>query len=183
MEKTIRSRIIAFSKETAILISAIVAAVLLPQMVHGIGVVTGVGGMLGQILLPMYIPVFVIGFYRGPVSGILTGLFAPLISFWMTGMPAMNILPYMMIELIAIGALAGLLAKSKGAALWRVLMVQAGAKAVRSLIFAGNLYFATEGALTVSAVFGDVVRSIPGILLQLVVVTVLLKMKEKEDNV
>ena len=182
MEKTIRSRIIAFSKETAILISAIVAAVLLPQMVHAVGVVAGVGGMLGQILLPMYIPVFVIGFYRGPVSGILTGLLAPLVSFWMTGMPAMNILPYMMIELIAIGALAGLLAKSKGAALWRVLMVQAGAKAIRLLIFAGNLYFAIDGALTASMVFGDVVRSIPGILLQLVVVTVLLKMKEKEDN-
>ena len=182
MEKTIRSRIIAFSKETAILISAIVAAVLLPQMVHAVGVVAGVGGMLGQILLPMYIPVFVIGFYRGPVSGILTGLLAPLVSFWMTGMPAMNILPYMMIELIAIGALAGLLAKSKGAALWRVLLVQVGAKAVRLLAFAGNLYFATEGALTASMVFGDVVRSIPGILLQLVVVTVLLKMKEKEDN-
>ena len=183
MEKTIRSRIMAFSKETAILILALAAAVLLPQMVHAVGVVTGVGGMLGQILLPMYIPVFVIGFYRGPVSGILTGLFAPLISFWMTGMPAMNILPYMMIELIAIGALAGLLAKSKGAALWRVLMVQAGAKAIRLLIFAGNLYFAIDGALTASLVFGDVVRSIPGILLQLVVVTVLLKMKEKEDNV
>ena len=183
MEKTIRSKVIEWSKETAILILAIVAAVLLPQMVQGIGVVTGVGGMLGQILLPMYIPVFVIGFYRGPVSGILTGLFAPLISFWMTGMPAMNILPYMMIELIAIGALAGLLAKSKGAALWRVLVVQAGAKAIRLLIFAGNLYFAIDGALTASLVFGDVVRSIPGILLQLVVVTVLLKMKEKEENV
>ena len=165
------------------MILAIAAAVLLPQMVHAVGVVTGVGGMLGQILLPMYIPVFVIGFYRGPVSGILTGLFAPLISFWMTGMPAMNILPYMMIELIAIGALAGLLAKSKGAALWRVLMVQAGAKAIRLLIFAGNLYFAIDGALTASLVFGDVVRSIPGILLQLAVVTVLLKIKEKEENV
>ena len=183
MEKTIRSRIMALSKETAILILAIAAAVVLPQIVHGIGVLAGVGGMLGQILLPMYIPVFVIGFYRGPVSGILTGLFAPLVSFWMTAMPAMNILPYMMIELIAIGALAGLLAKSKGAALWRVFLVQVGAKAVRLLIFAGNLYFAIDGALTVSLVFGDVVRSIPGILLQLVVVTVLLKMKEKEDNV
>ncbi len=55
--------------------------------------------------------------------------------------------------------------------------------AIRLLAFAGNLYFATEGALRASLVFGDVVRSIPGILLQLVVVTALLKMKEKEDNV
>ena len=113
MEKTIRSRIMALSKETAILILAIAAAVVLPQIVHGIGVLAGVGGMLGQILLPMYIPVFVIGFYRGPVSGILTGLLAPLVSFWMTGMPAVNILPYMMIELIAIGALAGFLAEKR----------------------------------------------------------------------
>ena len=182
MEKTLRSRIMAISKETAILILAIAAAVVLPQMVHGIGVLAGVGGMLGQILLPMYIPVFVIAFYRGPVSGILTGLLAPLVSFWMTGMPATTILPYMMVELIAIGALAGLLAKNTLPALVRVLLAQVGAKAVRLLIFAGNLYFATEGALTASMVFGDVVRSIPGILLQLVVVTMLLKMKEKEDN-
>ena len=92
MEKTIRRKIIALSKETAILLSAVVAAVVLPQIVHGIGVLAGVGGMLGQILLPMYIPVFVISFYRGTVSGVLTGFLAPLVSFLITGMPATTVL-------------------------------------------------------------------------------------------
>lgn len=182
MEKTLRSKLIELSKEAAILLAAIVAAVVLPQMVHGIGVLAGVGGMLGQILLPMYIPVFVIGFYRGHVSGVLTGILAPLVSFWITKMPATSILPYMMIELIAIGLLAGLLSQNTLPALVRVLFVQIGAKVLRLAIFACNMYFASEGALTASLVFGDVVRSIPGIILQLVVVTLLIKIKEKERN-
>ena len=183
MEKTIRSKIIALSKETAILLSAVVAAVVLPQIVHGIGVLAGVGGMLGQILLPMYIPVFVIGFYRGTVSGALTGFLAPLISFWITGMPATTILPYMMIELIAIGTFSGLLAKSHGSALLRVTAALVGAKAIRLALFVGNLCFSNIGSLTASLVFGDVLRSLPGIALQLIVVTLLLKNKEKDRDV
>lgn len=183
MEKTIRSKIIALSKETAILLSAVVAAVVLPQIVHGIGVLAGVGGMLGQILLPMYIPVFVIGFYRGTVSGVLTGFLAPLVSFLITGMPATTVLPYIMIELIAIGALSGLLAKSQRPALLRVTVALVGAKAIRLALFVANICFSNIGSLTASLVFGDVIRSIPGIVLQLVVVTLLLKNKEKERDV
>ena len=182
MEKTVRTRIIAISKETVILLLAVAAAVVLPQIVHSIGVLVGVGGMLGQILLPMYIPVFVIGFYRGTVSGALTGFLAPLFSFWITGMPATAVLPYIMVELVAIGAFSGLLAKSQRSALLRVSAALVGAKAIRLALLVGNICFSNIGALTASRVFGDVVRSIPGIVLQLVVVTLLLKNKEKERN-
>ena len=183
MEKALRSRVIKLSKETAILLVAVIAAVALPQIVHGIGLFVGVGGMLGQILLPMYIPVLIIGFYRGPISGALTGFLAPLVSFCITGMPALAVLPYIMIELIAIGALAGLLAENELPAVLRVLLVQVVAKAIRLAAFGCNVYFATAGTLTAALLFGDVIRSVPGILLQLIVVTLLLKNKENDSDV
>ena len=181
METTIRNKVIHLSKEAALIAVALVSAVLLPQIVHAIGVLAGVGGMLGQILLPMYIPVLIIGFYRGPVSGILTGLAAPLVSFAITQMPAESILPYITVELVAMGALAGFLSNVKLFPTLRVLAVQLGAKVMRIAIFACYLYFAGR-EITAAALFGDIGRSLPGVALQLILLTVLLISKQKDRH-
>ena len=94
MENTIRKKAISLSREAAFILMTVLSAVVLPQILHGVGALLGVGGQLGQMLLPMYIPVLIIGFYRGPVPAAVVGLAAPLLSFALTGMPAVGILPY-----------------------------------------------------------------------------------------
>ena len=173
---------IKLSKETAFIIAAIIGAVALPQVFHIAGIWLGVGGQLGQMFLPMYLPVLFIGFYRGPISGAIAGLASPLISFALTAMPKEDLLPYITIELIATGLVAGLLIKSvKIPAILRVLAVIVAAKAVRLTALAVALY-TTSGAVTSTALFAGILTSIPGIVLQLVLVTCFIVIKEKKKN-
>lgn len=71
---------------------------------------TGQMKELGNMLLPMHLPVLLCGFICGPVWGLTVGYVAPLLRFLMFGMPV--IMPVgiaMAFELCAYGALAGLL--------------------------------------------------------------------------
>ncbi|RKY70366.1 MAG: ECF transporter S component, partial [Candidatus Latescibacterota bacterium] len=44
-------------------------------------------GIAGKVFLPMHFPVIVAGLLFGPFSGLLVGLFSPVLSFLLTGMP------------------------------------------------------------------------------------------------
>ena len=70
----------------------IALALVLPMAFH----LTGVP-QPGQVFLPMHIPV------------LLGGLFSPIISSVLTGMPAVGRLPFMMIELAVYGLVSGLM--------------------------------------------------------------------------
>ena len=181
MENTIRKKAISLSREAAFILMTVLSAVVLPQILHGVGALLGVGGQLGQMLLPMYIPVLIIGFYRGPVPAAVVGLAAPLLSFALTGMPAVGILPYITVELVATGILAGVFAKVKINPILRVLSVQAAAKAVRVVVHAIALAI-TTGGVKASALFAGVTTSIPGIVLQLLLISYLIVEKEKRNN-
>lgn len=179
MEKLLSKKAIKVSTEGAFILLTLVCAVALPQILHGAGVLLGIGGRLGQILLPMYLPVLIIGFYRGLVSGALTGLAAPLISFWITEMPTAVLLPFITIELIATGLLAGIFSRSKLPAVLRVLSVVVIAKLGRLIALAISLY-ATNGTVSAQVLFDGILTSVPGVLLQLVLLTILLTKKEKK---
>ena len=181
MENTIRKRVISLSREAAFILMTVLSAVALPEILHGIGALLGVGGQLGQMFLPMYIPVLIIGFYRGPIPAAIVGLAAPLVSFALTGMPAVGVLPYITVELVATGVLAGVFAKVKIPAILRVLSVQAAAKAVRVLVHTVALAVMT-GGVKASVLFAGIAVSIPGLLLQLVLVSYLIAEKEKRNN-
>ena len=178
MEKLLNKKVVKLSKEAAFVLITVVCAVVLPQIFHAIGVVFGIGGALGQMFLPMYIPVLIFGFYRGPASGAVAGLLTPVVSFMITGMPSAALLPFITLELIATGLLAGVLAASKLPAIFRVLAVQVGAKLVRLAAFAISLY-AASGTVSMSALFAGILTSVPGVALQLVLVTFLIIKKEK----
>ena len=181
MEATLRKAVIKLSRESAFVLLTVACAVALPQIFHGLGVLLGVGGKLGQIFLPMYIPVIILGFYRGPVVGAVTGLLAPLVSFAITGMPTEALLPYITIELIATGLLAGVICEVKMHASLRILSVQAGAKAVRLLTFL-IVSLAKTGTVVASQLFAGIFTSIPGVVLQLVFLTYLLTNREKGNE-
>ena len=181
MEKALRKNIIMVSIETTFIISTVAFAILLPQILHIIGATIGIGGALGQIFLPMYLPILVIGFYRGPLTGAVAGLLAPIVSFSLTNMPQSAILPFITIELIATGLFAGMFKNVKSPAVLRVFLVQVLAKAVRLIAFALSLYFAS-GNIKLPTLFSGILMSIPGIILQLVLVSLLIKGKGKNTN-
>jgi ECF transporter, substrate-specific component len=76
------------------------ASFVLPAAAH-------LAGLPSQVLLPMHWPVILAGLCYGWRSGALIGLFAPLASFMLSGMPPPHILPAMSVELAAYGFLAG----------------------------------------------------------------------------
>lgn len=83
------------------------AAFLLPALAHATGLPT-------RVLLPMHWPVVLAGLCYGWRSGLLIGLAAPSLSFLLSGMPPVFVLPAMTVELAAYGLLSGLARQNFG---------------------------------------------------------------------
>ena len=65
----------------------------------------------GTLFSPMHLPVLLCGLVCGWQYGLLCGLFGPVLSSFITGMPGIGYLPTMMIELTLYGLISGLLIK------------------------------------------------------------------------
>jgi hypothetical protein len=88
-------------------------AVMLPMVTHYFA-----GAAAGRLLLPMHLFVLLSGLLLGWRSGLFVGAMTALISFSLTGMPMMAILPLIAIELMIYGALTGYFHQTKK---WPVL--------------------------------------------------------------
>jgi len=149
----------------------IALALLLPQLFH----LTG-AAQAGNIFLPMHIPVLLGGFVLGPVFGLLIGAISPVLSFFITGMPPVERLPFMIVELAAYGLASGLCYQTFK--LYRVrlgtyISLLAAMLAGRlvyalSLVIAGNL-FGVKG-VGVGAVISAVITGAVGIVIQIVII-------------
>lgn len=80
----------------------IAAAVILPVVSH-------LSGAPVRFLLPMHWPIILAGLVYGWRAGILTGVLAPIVSYFLSGFPLPNILPSMTVELLTYGLVTGLL--------------------------------------------------------------------------
>jgi thiamine transporter ThiT len=81
-------------------------------------------GMQGTILLPMHLPVFLIGFLCGPQFGAIGGIIIPVLSSLLTGMPPVYpVLPFMAGELFTYGLVSGLLYKKAKLPLYPSLLI------------------------------------------------------------
>ena len=126
----------------------------------------------GQIFLPMHIPVLLCGLICGWPYGLVCGLLGPAISCLVTGMPPMAMLPSMMVECAAYGAVTGLMmkfvrTKSTTADLY-ISMVAAMAIGRVIAGLAKALIFA-PGTPIFAWVTTSLVTGIPGIVIQLIV--------------
>lgn len=97
--------------KTLISVGLIVLAVGLPQLVH---LVAGAQG--GMTWLPMYLPVLIGGCLLGTWWGLGIGIASPIISFLITyaagsPMPALERLPFMVLELAVFAGVTGLFSK------------------------------------------------------------------------
>ncbi len=173
---------VVIKKKTAALLTSVVCAVLLPQLVHLCGMLSGAGKALGEIFLPMHLPVMLAGALGGPAVGMISGLLSPIVSFALTGMPAGAVLPFMCIELMSYGLIAGLLARVKLPALSKILLVQIGGRAVRVCAMLVSFYALGNANADAVSFISSIGTGAVGIAIQLCVFTLVTYFVDKRGE-
>jgi len=120
----------------------------------------------GAQFLPMHFFVLTAGFLFGWKTGLLVGIFSPLISFGFTHMPAFDILPSVVVELAIYGLVMGVLREKKVAVIPALILAMIAGRV-------GRLIFAIPTG-SVSITLGCFAESWPGIVLQIILVPFLI---------
>lgn len=154
-------------------ILGIVWAVLLPQLFHMAGILTGTGSLPGTIFLPMHIAVFMTGLTYGMHIGLLVGVFSPLLSSFLSGMPALPMAGIMSVELAAYGLTCGILSKKKIPVLLKVFIAQLCGRIVKLFFLFIFNFVSNLTVFSFAEFFNSVLISVPGILLQLIALPLL----------
>ena len=194
MEKTVQSTLFCrtWKTKTIAAVLAVIASVALPQIFHLLGMVSNMGSTLGETFLPMHIAIFLVGYFAGPWAGLAAGLVSPALSFALTSaagsaMPALAMLPYMIIELGVYGLVTGLFArfgKVKIPTIATLFIAQVAGRAVRALAIVIGVY-AFGSPMNVAVIWNSVVAGLPGLILQWVLIPLLVywvAQKTKRDE-
>lgn len=147
-------------------ITAILGAVVVPQIFHALGAVSGLGTALGETFLPMHLPIILVGLLAGPYAGAIAGAIGPLASFALSGMPSTVMLPFMMIELAVYGFSSGLLRNVKIASIGKVLISQVAGRAIRAIAIILAVYTFGYSSIKVPIIWNSIVTGLPGLVLQ-----------------
>ena len=162
---TLSLKKLSVKMQTVATVGAIVSAVALPQIFHLMGAMSGLGTSLGEIFLPMHLPIILVGLIAGPYAGAISGFFAPLISFWLTQMPTAAMLPFMMTELCIYGLSAGILHKAKMPSIFKILVSQLSGRVIRALAILIGFY-AFSSPIPIAAIWNSIGKGIIGLTLQ-----------------
>ena len=157
---------LSLTVKAAATVLAIVAVVALPQLFHVIGAVSGQGTMLGVAFLPMHLPIIFVGLIAGPAVGAIAGAAAPLVSFLLSGMPMLAMLPLMMIELCTYGLIAGLLRSVKLPSLVKVVLAQLSGRVVLTVATAIAVFVFGSSDSIAATWTSDLAAGLPGLALQ-----------------
>lgn len=163
-------------------ITAIVAAVAVPQLFHFLGYVSGLGTALGETFLPMHLPIILVGLLAGPYAGAVAGLLGPLASFALSGMPGVVMLPFMMIELCAYGLFAGLLRNAKMPTIAKVLITQVAGRAVRAAAILIAVFAFGNENVNIAVIWMSIGAGIFGIVLQWALLPLIVYRVENSKN-
>ncbi|MDE6665322.1 MAG: ECF transporter S component [Ruminococcus sp.] len=181
MTTAITSKKLSVKTQTIGAFIALVSAVVLPQLVHVIGAASGMGTSLGEIFLPMHLPIILMGFLVGPYAAGAAGLLSPLVSFALTGMPSSVMLPFMMIELCVYGICAGLLKDVKLPTIAKVLITQIAGRLVRAGAIAVGFYV-FDSVVNPTVALTSITAGLFGIILQLVIIPLAVYRLKEADN-
>ena len=151
--------------QTIATVSAVAAAIALPQIFHLMGSMSGLGTSLGEIFLPMHLPIILVGLLAGPYAGAISGIFSPLLSFWLTQMPTAAMLPFMMIELCIYGLCAGMLRGTRMPTILKVLIAQLAGRGIRAIAIV-TAFYAFSSSIPVAAIWNSIAKGIIGLVLQ-----------------
>lgn len=139
---------------------------------------TGQIPQIGKALSPMHIPVFLCGFFCGPWYGLIVGFIAPILRFFIFGMPAL--MPggvAMAFELATYGLLSGLLYKllpKKIPFIYVTLIVSMLAGRVVWGVARAIIAGVTHAEFGVQAFLaGAFLNAVPGIILHIILIPVI----------
>jgi riboflavin transporter FmnP len=122
---------------------------------------------LGQVFLPMHIPVLIAGLTLRPRLAVAVGLLAPLASMFITGMPPAPFAVVMTIELSILALVASVLSSAIRAPVWGsaicAVLARCVATAIVTVALARMLHLPPPATGIAAVVVG-----VPGIALQLV---------------
>ena len=132
--------------------------------------------LAGPNFLPMHIFVLIAGLLFGWRAGLIVGLFTPLVSHFISGMPVLNVLPQIVIELSAYGLIAGILRQKYNLRpIWALLGAIIGGRVALLLtmlmiyLIAGQSYSPLGPEVNPLASFWSVItQGWPGIAIQLI---------------
>jgi len=149
----------------------VILSVLTPWAVHQIP-------NAGATYLPLHFFIFVAALVGGWRMGAIVGLLTPFASYLVSGMPALTVLPQIVVEVTVYGLLAGLLRqKFHLRVAWSLLGAMVGGRLALLATVAivqsitGNVYSPLgPSATSFSAVWNTVAQAWPGMLIQLAVI-------------
>lgn len=135
----------------------------------------------GSVFLPMHIPVLLCGLLFGWQWGAVCGLFVPLISSLLTGMPPIfPTAPAMMLELCAYGILTGVFYRKLRWNIYPALICSMlGGRVVSGIANAIFYGMADKSYGFAAFLSGAFVQAVPGILIQIIVIPILILALEK----
>ena len=149
-----------------------VFGVALPRIFHILA-----GASSGQTFLPMHIAVLIAALTFGALSASIVAGSSIVFSYLLTGMPTIERLPYMIIELVIYALLLGILNKKFNSYVSLIVTIILG-----RILYAGVLFMATD-VLGLSAYGISVIQSIqaglPGIAIQLICIPFVAKTIKK----
>ncbi|MBQ8188364.1 MAG: ECF transporter S component [Lachnospiraceae bacterium] len=176
---------LSLKAKTMATIIAVISAVVLPQLLHTVGLAMGSGSALGEIFLPMHLPILLVGLFAGPYAGLIAGVLAPIISYSLTGMPAMAMLPFITIEVAIYGLGAGFFRNLKMPTFGKVLLAQILGRTVRAMAILAAVYVLGDTVVKPAIILTSIKTGFAGIVLQwiLIVAVVYLVRKASEKEV
>jgi LytS/YehU family sensor histidine kinase len=152
---------------------------LLPMVFHSL-----FGAMGGRTLLPMHYAVLLGGLLVGPVAGVFLGVATPAVNTLMTGMPAVAILPPMVVELAVYGLVAGVARRRWHLPpLWSLLLAMVGGRIALGLAVAVMGPFIGLEAEPVAYVVAAIVMGLPGMAVQVVGIPLLVARGRLERSI
>lgn len=168
------------SRKTALGGLFIALSIILPQIIHLFGAAD-----LGKILLPMHIPVLLSGYVLGPFFGLAVGAVSPILSCFITNMPSLGRLVFMVFELAGYGFMSGLLYRTLNFRRFRfgAALSLAGAMIFGRLMYALTLFVAAD-LLHISkigpiAVLEAAATGIIGIIIQIIFIPAMVYLLQK----
>ena len=161
---------LSISAQAAATAIAIVAAVVVPQFFHWLGIVSGAGKAPGVAFSPMHLPIIIVGFLAGPYAGAISGLLGPVAAHYLSSMPNAMQLPFMMIELAGYGLSAGLLRSIRMPLVVKTLLALIAGRVFRMIACIIAFYLLGNEKMRPLGIWMSIPRVLPGIVLQLVLI-------------
>jgi LytS/YehU family sensor histidine kinase len=146
--------------------------------------------LAGATFLPMHIFVLIAGLLFGWRAGLLVGLFTPVTSYFISGMPALNVLPQVVIEVSAYGLISGLLREKYNLrTIWSLLGAMIGGRmalllAISIIYFIGGQSYSPLGPEVnpLASSWSTVKQGWPGLAIQLAFIPAIIWLVGKSSD-